>query len=300
MIIDIIVPVYNEEESIHLFWTTAQKYLYHTEGVNYRILFVNDGSSDKTLERIKDLTRNHEEIGYISFTRNYGKEAAMLAGLKASKGDYTMFMDVDLQDPPELIPKLYKELVSKNCEAVFTRRIPRKQNITFGERCASVFYNITKTPKGLRDYCIFSKEVRNNVLSMTESQRFTRFLLLYVTPSSSPVISFEYKEREKGETKWNLFKLTNYAFNGILCKCPEDILDYNSLFIGYLSIFYICSLFLRFLKHFIDFAFSAYLLIAITLILHYLYTIHINTRKRPAYFIHEVGGWVDEEEYKVQ
>ena len=139
--ISIIVPCYNEEEVLEIFYKEIKKVEKTITNATFEIIFVNDGSSDKTLEIIRKLSQN-EEVRYISFSRNFGKEAAMLAGLKASKGDYTAIMDADLQDPPELLKEMYEILETKEYDSVATRRVTRKGEPIIRSFFARMYYKL--------------------------------------------------------------------------------------------------------------------------------------------------------------
>ena len=221
--ISIVVPCYNEEESIELFYKEIEKTRkeFGKKKVKLEIIFVDDGSSDRTLEIMKELSKKRKYIKYISFSRNFGKEAAMYAGLEHTSGDYATIMDVDLQDPPELLFEMYDYIKNEGYDCVGVRRTTREGEPIIRSFFARIFYKlINKISKvemidGARDYRLMKRQVVNSVLSMKEYNRYSKGLFSFVGYKTKWI---EYKnvERVSGETKWSFWKLFIYAMDAII------------------------------------------------------------------------------------
>ena len=219
--ISIIVPCYNEEKAIPLFYKELQKNLKDfPKTVNFEILFVNDGSKDNTLKTIKDLAKKDDSVKYISFSRNFGKEAAIYAGLENATGDYVTLMDADLQDPPSLLKEMYTWVTKEGYDAVGTRRSTRKGEPFMRSIFARLFYKLInkmtsiEMVDGARDYVFMKRPVVDVIISLKEYNRYTKGLFSFV---GFNVKWIEYKniERIAGETKWSFWKLTKYALEAI-------------------------------------------------------------------------------------
>ena len=219
--ISIIVPCYNEEKAIPLFYKELQKNLKDfPKTVNFEILFVNDGSKDNTLKTIKDLAKKDDQVKYISFSRNFGKEAAIYAGLEKATGDYVTLMDADLQDPPSLLKEMYTWVTKEGYDAVGTRRSTRKGEPFIRSIFAKLFYKLInkmtsiEMVDGARDYVFMTRPVVDAIISLKEYNRYTKGLFSFV---GFNVKWLEYKniERVAGETKWSFWKLTKYALEAI-------------------------------------------------------------------------------------
>ena len=218
--VSIIVPCYNEEESIPLFYKEIKKVF---SKINYKLelIFVNDGSKDKTLELIRNLSKKDKEVNYISLSRNFGKEAAMWAGLKHSTGNYVTVMDCDLQDPPALIPEMLRLIEEESYDVVGTRRVTRKGEPPIRSFFARMFYKIiNKMSKvemvdGARDYRMMTRQVVDNLLTLKEYNRYSKGLFSFVG-FKTKWLEYENIERVAGETKWNFWKLFLYAIEGIV------------------------------------------------------------------------------------
>ena len=217
--ISIIVSCYNEEEAIPLFYKELINNLSKME-LNYEIIFIDDGSKDKTLEVIQTLRKEDKNIRYISFSRNFGKEAAMIAGLEAATGDYITFMDADLQDPPALIPVMYNYL-KKGYDCVGTRRVTRKGEPKIRSFFARMFYKIiNKLSKvemvdGARDFRLINRRMADAILSMKEYNRYSKGIFSFVG-FKTKWLEYENIERVAGKSKWNFWKLFKYAIEGIV------------------------------------------------------------------------------------
>lgn len=217
-----IVPCFNEEEVIPLYYEEMQKVRKQEEGkIDFEIIFIDDGSKDKTLEVIKKLSEQDECIHYVSFSRNFGKEAAMYAGFEHANGEYVVTMDVDLQDPPHLIPEMIRSIEEEGYDSVATRRVTRKGEPPIRSFFARRFYGLISKISdadivdGARDFRMMKRDMVNAILSMPEYNRFTKGIFGWVG-FKTKWIEFENVERAAGETKWSFWKLFRYALEGII------------------------------------------------------------------------------------
>ena len=219
--ISIVVPCYNEEVSIPYFYDEIIKVLKSMNNVNFEILFINDGSTDNTLNILKDLSKKDKNVRFISFSRNFGKEAAIYAGLKNAVGDYISLMDADLQDPPSLLPEMYLKITEEKYDVVATRRVNRKGEPPIRSFFARCFYKvINKMSKiemvdGARDYRLMTRQVVNSIVEMKEYNRYSKGLFSFVG-FNTKWLEYENVKRVAGETKWTFWKLFKYAIEGIV------------------------------------------------------------------------------------
>ncbi len=229
-LLSVIVPCYNEEETVADFYAELMKnetYL-QQEGIELEVLYVNDGSRDRTVEEIRKLRQQDERVHLISFSRNFGKEAAMYAGLQKSKGDYVVLMDVDLQDPPSLLPQMF-EYLKEGYDSVATRRVSRKGEPPIRSFFARMFYRLmhkisqTEMMDGARDYRLMTRQMVDAILSLQEYNRFTKGIFGWVG-FNTKWIEYENIERTKGETKWSFWKLLLYSFEGITAFSTAPLL----------------------------------------------------------------------------
>lgn len=218
--LSIVVPVHNEEATIQIFYDAIQEILPELHAkVDYH--FIDDGSTDRTLPILRELTQTDKNVHYVSFSRNFGKEAGLYAGLEQSKGDYVAVMDVDLQDPPELLPEMLAGVESGEYDAVGTRRADRKGEAPLRSWFSSQFYkwmnkvSQTHLVDGARDYRVMSRQMVNAILSMSENQRFSKGIFTWVG-FKTKYIPFENRERVAGNTSWSFWSLTKYAIEGIV------------------------------------------------------------------------------------
>ena len=215
-LISIVVPCYNEEDSIFPFYNEIIRVLENIEE-DYEIIFINDGSKDNSLNKIKQL----DNINYISFSRNFGKEAALYAGLKNSKGDYVVVMDVDLQDPPELILEMINLIKTTDYDVIGTRRVSRKGEPAIRSFFARLFYRLMNTfsnvelVDGARDYRLMTRQVVDSVLELSEYNRFSKGLFQWVG-FKTKWLEYENIERIAGETSWSFWSLFKYSIEGIV------------------------------------------------------------------------------------
>ena len=219
--ISIIVSCYNEEQALPLFYKEIEKVKNQDfQDIDFEYIFVNDGSSDKTLEIMKELSSKDDKVKYISFSKNFGKESAMYAGLEAATGDYVTLMDADLQDPPSLLRQMYDTIKNEGYDCVGTRRVTRKGEPPIRSFFARIFYKlINKMSKvemvdGARDYRLMTKQMKDAIISMKEYNRYSKGLFSFVG-FNTKWIEYENVERVAGETKWSFWKLFKYAIEGI-------------------------------------------------------------------------------------
>ena len=216
-----IVPCYNEEENIDYFYQEFMKNepFFRDHDLEFELLYVDDGSKDKTVEKVKELRRKDERVHLISFSRNFGKEAAMYAGLEHAKGDYVAVMDADLQDPPSLLPEMFGYLWDGYDQAA-TRRVTRKGEPPIRSFFARQFYKLinkfskTEIVDGARDFRLMKRCVVDAILSVKEYNRFSKGIFEWVG-FKTRWIEFENVERKYGETKWSFWKLFVYSIEGI-------------------------------------------------------------------------------------
>ena len=217
--IDIIVPCYNEEDVLNLFYTESSKV---TEGISdytCRYIFVDDGSRDKTLSILQELAEKHSNVNYISFSRNFGKEAAMYAGLDHSTGDYVVIMDADLQHPPTMIPDMI-EGIKEGYDCCAARRTTRKGEAPIRSFFSSMFYKVNQKMtnidlvQGAVDFRIMTRDMVNSVLALSERQRFSKGIFAWVG-FKTKWLPYENIERPLGTTKWSFWGLFKYAISGI-------------------------------------------------------------------------------------
>ena len=220
--ISVVVSCYNEEKALPLFYEEMERVRKQNfEGIaEFEYIFVNDGSKDKTLDIMRMLKAKDSKVRYVSFSRNFGKEAAMLAGLEASTGDYVTLMDADLQDPPALLKQMYNAIVNEGYDSVGTRRVTRKGEPPIRSFCARIFYKIInkisniEMVDGARDYRLMKKQVVESIISLKEYNRYSKGLFSFVG-FNTKWIEYENIERVAGETKWSFWKLVKYALDGI-------------------------------------------------------------------------------------
>lgn len=220
-LLSIVVPCYNEEETVDLYYEAVTKVL-HTMDLDYEIIFVNDGSKDKTLEKALALYKKYpKNIKVVDFSRNFGKEGALLAGLRHAKGDYVTVMDADLQDPPEYLPKMFEVMEKNHDDVVGTRRVTRAGEPVIRSFFARQFYklinhfNEVEIVDGARDYRLMTRQVVDSILSLNEYNRFSKGLFVWVGYKIE-YLEYENIERVAGETKWSFWKLFRYALDGII------------------------------------------------------------------------------------
>ncbi len=241
--ISVIVPCYNEEETIELYYKEMQKVMKKIKNTEFELIFINDGSSDKTLDILRNLSKN-KDVRYISFSRNFGKEAGIYAGLKYATGDYIGLMDVDLQDPPEMLIDMYNILEEGEYDCVATRRVSREGEPPIRSFFARLYYKIinkiskTEIVDGARDFRLMTRQMVNSILEVTEYNRFSIGIFRWVGYKTKWL---EYKnvERVAGTTKWSFWKLFLYSL--------ESIVAFSTVPLSIASIFGILFCFVAFI-----------------------------------------------------
>lgn len=249
-LLSVVVPCYNEEESVALFYEELMKNdaFFKEKQVELEVLYIDDGSTDHTVSEVKKLRNKDERVHLISFSRNFGKEAAMFAGLEKAKGDYVVIMDVDLQDPPSLLPEMFA-CIEEGYDSVATRRVTRKGEPPIRSFFARMFYRLmkkiskTEMMDGARDYRLMTRQMVDAILSMREYNRFTKGIFGWVG-FRTKWLEYENVERARGETKWNFWKLLMYSFEGIVAfsTAPLQIAAFMGVFfciIAFLMIIFI-------------------------------------------------------------
>lgn len=306
--ISIIVPCYNEEQAIPFFYDEITKIVEEMKN-NFEFIFINDGSKDKTIEVIKKYSKKDKRVKYIHFSRNFGKEAAMLAGLKLSTGDYVAIMDADLQDPPSLLPQMLNILEDPNndYDCVGTRRVTRKGEPPIRSLFARMFYKIiNKMSKiemvdGARDYRLMSRQMVDSILELGEYNRYSKGLFQFVGYNTK-WLEYENVERVAGETKWSFWKLFLYAIEGIVAfsTAPLAISSIAGILFCIISFIMIIIIIVKTIIFgdptagwpslvCIIFFVSGIQLFCLGIIGQYLSKTYLETKKRPIYIIKETN-----------
>lgn len=306
--ISIIIPSYNEEKAIPFFYEEITKVLSSLK-YKYELIFVNDGSKDNTLSVIKELSEKDSHVKYINFSRNFGKEAAMYAGLELSSGDYVTIMDADLQDPPKLIPEMLSILEDENSgyDCVGTRRVTRKGEPPIRSFFARCFYKlINKLSKvemvdGARDFRLMKRQVVDAIIELKEYNRYSKGLFEFVG-FKTKWLEYENVERVAGETKWSFWKLFIYAIEGIVAfsTAPLVIASFLGLLFCLISFILIIFIVIRTLVYgdptngwpslvCIIFFVSGIQLFSLGIIGEYLSKTYLETKKRPIYIIKDTN-----------
>ena len=239
--ISIIIPCYNEEEALPIFYAEIKK-VFNKINEEYELLFINDGSRDNTLLKLKELAKIDANVKYFSFSRNFGKEAAMYAGFCNAKGDYVAVMDADLQDPPELLPRMLTMLKSNEYDSVATRRVDRSGEPPIRSWFAKRFYGIINAISdadivdGARDFRMMKAEMVRAIVAMSERNRFSKGIFGWIG-FRTYWMDYENKERVAGETKWNFAKLFRYAIEGIVdfSEAPLNIASWLGMIMTFCS-----------------------------------------------------------------
>ncbi|MCR5501561.1 MAG: glycosyltransferase family 2 protein [Lachnospiraceae bacterium] len=252
-LLTMVVPCYNEEENIRDFYTELMKTesFFTEKEVRLELLFIDDGSTDRTSEQVKELIEKDERVHLVSFSRNFGKESAIYAGLKEASGDYVVFIDADLQDPPSLLPDMFS-YIEQGYDSVATRRVNRKGEPPIRSFFARHFYSLmrriskTEIVDGARDYRLMTRKVVDAVLEMTEYNRFTKGIFGWVG-FSTKWLEFENVARKKGETKWSFWKLFAYSIEGItsFSTAPLAFAAFTGVFFFILAIIALIFIFIR-------------------------------------------------------
>ncbi len=249
--ISVVISCYNEEKALPLFYEEMERVRKQDfENIaDFEYIFVNDGSKDNTLQIIKDLRKQDEKVRYISFSRNFGKEAAMLAGLENATGDYVTLMDADLQDPPSLLRKMFDIIKTEDYDAVGTRRVTRKGEPPIRSLFARMFYKIINKMSsiemvdGARDYRLMKRKVVDSIVSLKEYNRYSKGLFSFVG-FNTKWLEYENVERVAGETKWSFWKLFRYAIEGITAFSTTPLIMSSLIGILFCLIAFIAIIFI--------------------------------------------------------
>lgn len=304
-LLSIVVSCYNEELAIPLFYKEVKKMIEKMDYLDFEIVFVDDGSKDKTLEILKKLAKKDKQVKYVSFSRNFGKEAAMYAGLEYSKGDYVTLMDADLQDPPAMLEKMYKYLESGEYDCVATRRVTRKGEPPIRSFFARQFYKIInklsdiEMVDGARDYRLMRREMVDAIVDMREYNRYSKGLFSFVG-FKTKWVEYENVQRVAGETKWSFWKLFIYAIDGITAFSTKPLI--MSAILGFLfclvSFAMIIFIIIKTLVYgdpvngwpstaCIIFFVSGIQLFCMGIVGQYLSKTYLETKKRPIYIVRD-------------
>lgn len=303
--LSVIVPCYNEEKAILLFYKEFCKIYSCMKDVEFQVIFIDDGSSDNTLNEIKKIADADECCSYISFSRNFGKEAALYAGLNKASGNYIAMMDVDLQDPPILLQEMFYFIKVKRYDAVVARRVNRKGEPIIRSCFARQFYKIIRRMSknnivdGARDFRMITRQVAEAVLSMNEFNRFSKEMFSWVG-FKTKWIEYENKNRIIGESKWSFIKLFTYAINGIMTfsTIPLSIATITGSLFIVVSMIMICIFSIKILFFSQKVGELSLLILAMFfiggiqlfctgIVGQYLAKVYVETKKRPIYIIKE-------------
>ena len=305
-LLSIVVPCYNEQETVSLFYDATSKVVDKMD-MDYEIIFVNDGSKDNTLEECVKLYKKHpDHVRVIDFSRNFGKEGGLLAGLEYAKGDYITVMDADLQDPPEYLPLMMESINNENYDIVGTRRVSRKGEPPIRSFFARQFYKLinkfteVEIVDGARDYRLMTRQVVDSILELKEYHRFSKGLFVWVGYKTK-YLEYENVERVAGETSWNFWGLAKYAIEGIVAftTAPLQIATIFGLFISFVAFIAMIFIVVRALifgdpvagwpsMMTIMLFLGGIQLLAIGIIGEYLSKTYMEVKKRPNYIVKKI------------
>ena len=305
-LISIIVPCYNEEAALPLFYqafSSLRSRMCDAYPVCFELILVDDGSKDGTLPLMIQLAQQDEDVKYLSFSRNFGKEAGLLAGLEHAQGDYVALMDADLQDPPELLEKMYVMLQDPDLDCVASRRATRKNEPMIRSLFAKLFYQLinrisdTEIVDGARDYRLMKRQMVDSILELPERNRFSKGIFGWVGYRTE-WLSYDNIERAAGQTKWSFWKLTLYALDGIMAFSTAPLVI--SMWLGLLfSAIALIMIFVVVFKTLVFgdpvagypsmmcfiFLLGGIQLFCLGILGQYLSKTYLETKKRPAYFV---------------
>ncbi|MBP3285224.1 MAG: glycosyltransferase family 2 protein [Clostridia bacterium] len=303
--ISVIVPCFNEEEVLPLFFEEIVKVISSMKECVFEVLFVNDGSSDGTLKVLKEFSKKDDRMKFISFSRNFGKEAAIYAGLKEATGDFVVLTDADLQDPPTLIPEMYRSLTEGEVDCVATRRVTRKGEPVLRSFFARMFYRIINRlakiniVDGARDFRMMKRSMVNAILEVSEVNRFSKGIFSWVG-FETKWIPYENVNRAAGKTKWSFFSLLQYSIEGIVgySTMPLTFAALLGILFCFISLILICVIIVRTLVWgdstagwpslaCIIFFIGGIQLFCIGILGEYLAKTYLETKKRPIYVVKE-------------
>lgn len=304
-LLSIVVPCYNEEEAIPIFYKEITNIKEQMSSIDFELIFIDDGSKDGTLRELRNLHEIDKTVRYTSFSRNFGKEAGIYAGLEKSKGDYVVIMDVDLQDPPALLPEMLSYIESGEYECIATRRVDRKGEPPIRSFFARKFYKLMNKISdadivdGARDYQMMTRRVVDSILSMKEYNRFSKGIFGWVG-FKRKWLEFENVERSAGETKWSFWKLFIYAIEGIVAfsTAPLVMAAIFGAIIGLIALLFIVIIMIRTLVFgdptsgwpsmvCIILLLSGIQMFCIGVLGEYIAKMYLETKNRPIYLVQE-------------
>lgn len=305
--ISVAVPCYNEEEALEPFFAAVSAVAEQMPDVEFEFLFIDDGSRDKTLEKMQDLAQRDSRVKYISFSRNFGKEAGIYAGLENAAGDYVVIMDADLQDPPALLPEMYRSMKEEGYDCVGSRRVTRKGEPPIRSFFARVFYKLinkmsdSEIVDGARDFQMMNRQVVEAILSMGEYNRFSKGIFGWIG-FKKKWLEYENIERVAGETKWSFWQLLLYAIEGIVAfsTTPLVISSVFGLICCSLALIMIVVVIVRTLIFgdptsgwpslvCIMLLLSGIQMLGIGIVGQYLAKTYLETKKRPIYLVRQTN-----------
>ncbi|NCB80230.1 MAG: glycosyltransferase [Bacilli bacterium] len=303
--ISIVVPAYNEEESILIFFDEIEK-VRQEMAVDFEYIFVNDGSTDKTLQILEALYQIHQNVHYIDFSRNFGKEAALLAGLTQSTGDFVAVMDADLQDPPEMLAEMYNLLLTGQYDVVGARRVTREGEPAIRSLFARLFYlwinkiSSIEMVDGARDFRLLTRQVVTSVLELREYNRFSKGIFSWVGYKTKYL---EYKNRKRvaGATSWSFWGLLKYSIEGSInfSNVPLQIATYSGILSSLIAVIFIIVIVIKTIVCgdpvsgwpslvSIILLIGGIQLFALGIVGQYIGKIYLETKQRPNYIIKEI------------
>lgn len=250
--ISLIIPCYNEEESLPPLYEELKRVTAEMTEYTFEMLFVDDGSKDKTLSILKEMAKDDDRVKYISFSRNFGKEAAMYAGFSNVTGDYAAVMDADMQDPPALLPKMMEIIKGGEYDSVATRRVTRKGEPKIRSFFANMFYKVMKKISdvdivdGARDFRLMKREMVDAIVSMSEYNRFSKGIFGWIG-FKTYWLPYENVERIAGQTKWSFWKLLKYSIDGIVnfSDTPLKLASWSGIFFTFAAAVVLLIVFIR-------------------------------------------------------
>ncbi len=304
-LLTLVVPSYNEEEAIPLFYEEALRVEKELTDIDIEYLFVDDGSRDETMRVVKELNARDPRVHYVSFSRNFGKEAAIYAGLENAAGDYVAILDADLQDPPSLLPEMLEAVEKEGYDCVGSRRVTRKGEPPIRSFFARCFYKLmgkissSEVVDGARDFQLMNRKVVNAILAMGEYNRFSKGIFGWVG-FKKKWLEYENVERAAGETKWSFWKLFVYALDGIVAFSTAPLVIASFMGMLFCLIAFIAILFIIIRTVIfgdptsgwpsmvcIIMLVSGIQLLCIGILGQYLAKTYLETKKRPLYLVEE-------------
>ena len=292
MKLSVVVPCYNEFQSLNKFYDEVNTKL-NDEKITHELIFIDDGSNDDTIKILRELAKNDKNVKVISFSRNFGKEAAMLAGLEHAKGEYVGIMDADLQHTPEVLVSMYNKLIENDeYDVVCSYKENRNKESKIKKTLVSIFYRLNnrisnvKMLPGASDFRVFKKSVKDAIISLKENNRFLKGIFSWIG-FNTIYMPYEPEERLYGKTKWSLFKLIKYSLNGLIAFSTKPlkltfILGVITLIIGLLDIILMGNLGFR-----VVILFLGFIMYGIGTLSLYLSKMYDGLLRRPCYIIKE-------------